>query len=69
MGLDCDPGCVITVGNEQRVWENGKIIAFKDGGPYPHSVKHNGTKQRIIASFDVDLSYLKTIVPKLNQFL
>jgi hypothetical protein len=31
-------------------------------------VKHNGTKQRIIASFDVDLNYLKTLVPKLKQF-
>lgn len=68
MGLDCDPGCVITVGNQQRVWEDGKIIAFKDGGPYPHSVKHNGTKQRIIVSCDVDLNYLKTLVPKLRQF-
>jgi hypothetical protein len=68
LGLDCDPGCVITVGNEKRVWENGKIIAFKDGGPYPHSVKHEGTKQRIILSCDVSLEYLKTVVPKLREF-
>jgi hypothetical protein len=68
MGLDCDPGCVITVGNQQRVWEDGKIIAFKDGGPYPHSVQHRGTKRRIIISFDLDLDYLKGMVPRLKEF-
>jgi hypothetical protein len=68
LGLDCDPGCVITVGDQQRVWEDGKIIAFKDGGPYPHSVKHEGTKQRIILSCDISLEYLKTLVPRLRQF-
>lgn len=62
LGLDCDPKCVLTVGNEQRVWEDGKIIAFKDGGPFKHSVKHEGSKQRIIISVDVDLMYLRQFI-------
>ena len=62
LGLDCDPLCSIQVGEDRRVWENGKIIAFKDGGPYLHSVKHNGTKQRIIISCDVSLEYLRNKV-------
>jgi len=68
MGLDCDPDCTITVGQQQRVWENGKFLAFKDGGPYLHSVQHKGTKQRIIISCDLDLAYLKSIVPRLKEF-
>jgi hypothetical protein len=52
-GLSCDPGCQITVGNETQTWYDGKILAFKDGGPYLHSVKHEGTKERIIVSCDI----------------
>lgn len=46
LGLICDPECVITVGSQSRVWGEGEIIAFKDGGPYQHSVAHNGTADR-----------------------
>lgn len=53
LGLVCDPGCKITVGKETRTWEEGKLIAFKDGGPYLHSVKHEGTSERIVLSCDV----------------
>ena len=65
LGLDCDPLCFIQVGDERRVWEEGKVIAFKDGGPYLHSVIHHGTKQRIIVSFDLSLDYLRDKVDSL----
>ncbi|MCI0415836.1 aspartyl/asparaginyl beta-hydroxylase domain-containing protein [bacterium] len=62
LGLVCDPDCHIKVGTQQRTWQEGKIIAFKDGGPFPHSVIHNGTRERLILSVDVRLSYLKTFI-------
>jgi Aspartyl/Asparaginyl beta-hydroxylase len=62
LGLICDPDCHIKVGTQHRTWEEGKIIAFKDGGPYPHSVVHKGTKERVVLSVDVRLSYLKAFV-------
>lgn len=65
LGLICDPECYIKVGNEQRTWEEGKIIAFKDGGPSPHSVVHKGTRERLILSVDVRLNYLKDFIPQL----
>ena len=58
MGLICDPECKITVDTETKTWTEGKILAFKDGGPYYHSVVHNGTKDRYIFSFDLSLEYL-----------
>ena len=66
LGLVCDPECRITVGNETKTWEEGRILAFKDGGPYPHSVMHNGSTERIILSMDVNISYLKQFVPELH---
>ena len=62
LGLVCDPECKITVGEETKTWEEGKILAFKDGGPYYHQVKHDGTIDRYILSVDIKLSYL-------NQYL
>jgi len=64
MGLICDPECKITVGNQTKTWEEGKLLAFKDGGPYYHSVIHNGTRDRFILSFDVRLDYLKPYITK-----
>jgi len=65
IGLVCDPECKITVGETTRTWEPGKLIAFKDGGPYYHSVRHEGTQDRIIFSFDLKLDYLKQYIPEL----
>jgi hypothetical protein len=62
LGLICDPECKITVGEQTRTWEPGKILAFKDGGPYYHSVSHNGTKDRYILSFDIKLDYLANYI-------
>lgn len=62
LGLICDPGCEITVGETTRTWEEGKLIAFKDGGPYYHSVVHNGTDDRYILSIDLKLTYLKQYI-------
>lgn len=55
-----DPGCKITVGDQTRAWEEGKLLAFKDGKPYLHSVKHEGTHERVVLSVDVRLDpYLR----------
>lgn len=69
LGLVCDPGCKITVGKETKTWEEGKILAFKDGGPFLHSVKHEGTNERIILSVDVKLSYLEEYVPRISEYM
>jgi aspartyl/asparaginyl beta-hydroxylase (cupin superfamily) len=63
--LQDDPGCSITVGDETRTWKQGKLLAFKDGGPYPHSVVHQGTSERIIISHDLSLGYLSRFIPAL----
>lgn len=62
LGLISDPDCYIKVGTDQRVWEEGKIIAFKDGGPSPHSVVHNGKRERVILSVDLRISYLREFI-------
>ena len=59
LGIVCDPECKITVGNESRTWEEGKLLAFYDGGNYPHSVRHDGTKERIIVSVDLNIKYIR----------
>ena len=63
--LQDDPACTITVGDETRTWKQGELLAFKDGGPYPHSVEHRGTSERIIISHDITLNYLSRFIPEL----
>lgn len=60
IGLVCDPGCKITIGNEFRTWEEGKLIAFRDGDM--HSVKHEGSEERIVLSSDIRISYLEPFI-------
>ena len=43
---------------ESRTWEEGKLLAFHDGGNYLHAVKHNGTKPRIIISLDLKIDHI-----------
>ena len=62
LGLVCDPKCKLTVGDETRVWQEGKLLAFKDGGPYYHSVVHNGLNDRYILSVDLKLDYLSEYI-------
>lgn len=57
-----DPDCRITVGDQTCAWEEGKLLAFKDGGPYLHSVLHKGRSERIIMSFDLSLSYVRQFI-------
>ena len=54
-----DTGCTITIGGQTSSWEEGKILAFRDGGKYSHSVKHNGERDRINITFDLDVEYVK----------
>jgi aspartyl/asparaginyl beta-hydroxylase (cupin superfamily) len=65
LGLKCDPECKITVGSETQTWHDGKLLAFKDGGKYLHSVRHNGSTERIILSVDLRLIYLKKFIPQI----
>ncbi len=65
LGLRCDPQCEITVGDETQTWVEGKLLAFKDGGYYPHSVRHKGSMERIIFSVDLRLIYLKKFIPNI----
>ena len=58
LGIICDPGCMITIGNKTRTWEEGKLLAFSDAGPLRHSVRHDGTRERVILSLDLDISWL-----------
>lgn len=60
IGLRTDPGAAITVGNETRSWTDGGILAFRDGGPWLHSVRHNGTRERLIVSTDFRIAMLGT---------
>ena len=56
-----DDRCLLTVGSKTRNWEEGKILAFKDGNPYEHSVIHSGSRDRVVLIFDFDLKYLRSI--------
>lgn len=59
LGIVCDPGCKITIGGETRTWEEGKLLAFNDGPPHPHGVRHEGSKERIVLSVDLRLEYIE----------
>jgi hypothetical protein len=59
LGIFCDPNATVTVGEETRTWEEGKLLAFKNTGPYRHSVVHNGTEDRVILIVELDVKYLE----------
>lgn len=59
IGLRTDPGATITVGDETRSWADGGVLAFRDGGPWQHSVVHCGTGDRLIISTDFRISMLE----------
>ena len=59
-----DEDCILTLGNNSRKWEQGRVLAFKDGGTYEHSVIHSGKKDRINLIFDFELSYLRSKFPE-----
>jgi Aspartyl/Asparaginyl beta-hydroxylase len=61
-----DPECLITVGTETRTWHQGELLAFKDGGPYAHSVIHAGSSERIVVSFDLHLDYVSYFIPEVK---
>lgn len=61
-----DPECKITVGTHTQTWEEGKILSFMDGDM--HSVKHLGTRDRVVVSVDIRVKYAKKYVPELQSF-
>jgi hypothetical protein len=62
LGLVSDDNCIMRVGDEERTWVEGDIFAFKDGGPYPHSVSHAGERTRVAIVFDIHLDYLRSVL-------
>lgn len=64
--LVADPDCLITVGDVTQTWREGELLAFKDGGPYLHSVKHRGTQERIILSYDLHLDHVAEFIPEIK---
>lgn len=66
LGLLCDPGCKITVGPETRTWLPGELLAFKDGGPYFHSVTHEGSRDRVVLSLDLRFNYVEKFIPNIQ---
>jgi hypothetical protein len=67
IGLRCDPYCRITVGSETQTWSEGQLLAFKDGGPYSHSVRHDGTHGRIVLAIDLTLRYVNQFIPGIDS--
>jgi len=59
IGLRTDPGAVIIVGDEPRSWTAGGVLAFRDGGPWLHSVQHRGSTDRLILSTDFRIAMLE----------
>lgn len=59
LGIVCDPCATITVGPETKSWQEGKVLTFKNTGPWKHSVKHEGTVPRLILIVEVKVDYLK----------
>ena len=55
-----DIGAELTVGYETRTWKKKQIIAFKNTGPYRHSVIHKGKDIRVILMVEIDMDYLKS---------
>ena len=53
-----DPDAQLTVGDETKSWKRGEILAFKNSGPYRHSVIHKGKNTRIILMLEIDVDYL-----------
>lgn len=66
MGLVCDPMCTMTIGSVTQTWAPGKLLAFKDGGPYLHSVSHKGTQERIVLSIDLRMRYVAQFIPHIQ---
>ena len=64
--LVADPDCRITVGDETQTWHEGELLAFKDGGPHLHAVKHEGSRERIILSYDVHLDHVAQFIPEIR---
>jgi len=54
-----DPEAYLTVGYETKTWRKGKILAFKNSGPYRHSVIHKGKDFRIVLMLELDVDYLE----------
>lgn len=67
LALWSDPYCRITVGNQTQTWAEGELLAFKDGGPYLHHVRHEGTKERVILSIDLSLAYVEQFIPGISR--
>ena len=49
--LIAPPGCRLRVGNEERVWEQGKALIFDDS--FEHEAWNDGTETRVVLLFEI----------------
>lgn len=69
------PGCVITVGDDERGWEEGKVILFDDS--FIHEAENRGTQQRAVLLWDVwhpglteaEVRALEFLMPRFQSYL
>ncbi|KAK6192860.1 hypothetical protein SNE40_004259 [Patella caerulea] len=60
LGLQTSEDCYLTVGKDQRTWNNRECLVFDDS--FLHSATNYGMKERVILLFDIwhpDISYSK----------
>ncbi|MGI5446641.1 aspartyl/asparaginyl beta-hydroxylase domain-containing protein [Streptomyces sp. CA-243310] len=68
-------GCVITVGDDERGWEEGKVILFDDS--FIHEAENRGTQQRAVLLWDVwhpelteaEVRALEFLMPRFQSYL
>lgn len=61
------PNCTVTVGDETRAWEEGKVMVFDDS--YVHSVRNDSESVRVVLFFTVYHPVFKDAeVPVIEHF-
>ncbi|MEV7242072.1 aspartyl/asparaginyl beta-hydroxylase domain-containing protein [Streptomyces sp. NPDC003236] len=69
------PGCAIKVGDDERGWEEGKVILFDDS--FIHEAWNRGTQQRAVLLWDVwhpeltatEVRALEHLMPRFQRYL
>jgi len=56
IGISVDPNCFLEMNGREYIWETNKFLSFRD--TQLHSAKHEGTRDLVMLSFDVDLTFV-----------
>jgi hypothetical protein len=54
MGMRCDPGCTMQIGEQVRTWELARCFVFDSADL--HIVRHVGTRERVSLLLEIDLA-------------